>query len=232
MDIDVAALPKLRVYPSSAPPTRMVATGNTDLGLAESGPPLGSPAAAAASVATPRLTRSAAHVEPSQRAARTGDAATSGHVQPSGSGFAAAGRPEPAVRVLPQRQGLHTPRGASASIPQGQRTMAASQAPGEGGPPPAPGGAPEAVPAGRISGPSSPRARSSGGPQSPRSPRAVTSASDRKTRAGMSPLQSPQCEQRSERPVVLERIHALALAASAFLLVAISNQIGSECICI
>lgn len=174
MDIDVPALPKLRVHPSSAPPTR---TGNTDMGLGECGTPMGS--LTATSVPTPRLTRSATQVEPAQRAARTGDAPNLGQAQPSGSGAA------PAMRVLPQRQGLHTPRGASASTPQGQRATGASQAPGEGGPTPAPGGA-EALPgsSGRILGPSSPRARSSGGPHSPRSPRAVTSPSDRKTRAG------------------------------------------------
>ncbi len=164
-DIDAPALPKLRVHPASAPPVRVATTSNTDIGPAEAGSPTDSTAAGAAVGAKLRLTRSAAHVDPAQKGARTGDAAAPDSGQPGSP-------PAGPVRVLPQRQGLHTPRGSTAVSPLGQKPTGASQAPGEDGLPPGPGG------------PSSPRARSSSGPHSPRSPRAVTSATDRKTRAG------------------------------------------------
>lgn len=175
MDIDAPVLPRLKVHPSSAPPTRTTGDAvDADMDLVEAGSPGDSAAIAAAVSPRPRQTRSAAAGDSAQRETRTGDGAVVSSGQPSGLDVSGASRPEPSVRVLPQRQGLHTPRASSAAA-SGHWGLEGKAA--LGGPNAAPG-SPR-----RAFGPSSPRARNSGGPHSPRSPRAA-SASDRKTRAG------------------------------------------------
>lgn len=189
MDIDSPVAPAVPVHPLSAPPISTAITGEADVHTIDaSAPGDGTAAAPAASVAASpklRLVRTLPGGDASPRGAISGEAAagsTAGQPGVPASGQAAAGRPEPPpppppVRVLPQRQGLHTPRGSQAAAawaapgPDGAAAHAAADA-GPGSP--------------RGGGvPSSPRpARSSGCPMSPRSPRAVTSPSDRMTRAG------------------------------------------------